>query len=296
MTGASDEPGGAPSAERAALCVDAHAHIWPHGIVHPSQRSPSPLAAEPEDLRRATTAADVDVAIVLPASVHEDNDFVLRAAVRSRDRQAAVVAIDPWRTEAVTELRRCAEAGALGVRIAPRSLAGEFAAERGPLADVIDAAVDLDLVVQWTVPLASTEPIAFAGGLRSGLRHVLDHLGLPERADDLAGLAVVRELATLPGLHVKLSGFYAMSRAGYPYSDTWSWAEGVVAAFGSSRTLWASDWPLSTESAPYRAQRDLVAKLPFLDDADRQQILGGTAIRLFRLDQAGRHGADPIRA
>ena len=267
------------------LVIDTHAHVWPHGLVHGSQWTQHPLAAEPADLIRAADRASVATVVILAASVHEDNDFVFTAAGASSGRLAAVAVIDPWRPEAIAALRSSAAAGAVGIRIAPRTLGAKFAEERGPLADVIDCAAELDLVIQWTVTLKATEPIEFAAVRQPALAQVLDHMGLPEDPADTASLMKIRELAAIPELRIKLSGFYALSHVGYPYTDTWSWAEGVVAAFGPSRTLWASDWPLSTESAPYREQWRLVTRLPFLDETGRAAVLAGTASGLFGLGQ-----------
>jgi L-fuconolactonase len=268
---------------RTVAAVDSHAHIWPRGLVHPSQKTTQPLAAEPIDLLRAADAASVDVVVILPASIHESNQLVLDAAEVSIGRLRAVAVVDPWAPGAADELERCARSGAIGVRIAPRTLASGFAADPEPLAHLLDAAADVGLAVQWTVSLEASDPIDFAAARHPELRQVLDHLGLPADATDLVSLARVRHLAAHAGLVVKLSGFYALSHTGYPYSDAWPWAEGVVAAFGVDRTMWGSDWPLSTESAGYAAQRQLVNGLPFLDDAGRIEILSGTARRFWGL-------------
>jgi L-fuconolactonase len=113
------------------------------------------------------------------------------------------------------------------------------------------------------------------------LPQVFDHLGLPVDARDLGALSVIRGLAALPGVHLKLSGMYALSVDGYPYEDVWPWAEGAIEAFGPERTLWASDWPLSMESASHADLLALVGRLPFLDEAARAAILSGTARRLW---------------
>ena len=68
-----------------------------------------------------------------------------------------------------------------------------------------------------------------------------------------------------------------MSRDGYPFRDTWPWAEGVLDAFGPDRTIWASDWPLAGEHATYRQLRDLVDELPFVDGAARTAMLSDDA-------------------
>ncbi len=110
---------------------------------------------------------------------------------------------------------------------------------------------------------------------------MLDHLGLPVDARDLTQLARIRDLAGIPELRIKLSGMYALSQDGYPYRDTWAWAEGVVDAFGAERTMWASDWPLAGESASHAQHLALVDLLPFVDAAARDHLLRRTALGIW---------------
>lgn len=76
---------------------------------------------------------------------------------------------------------------------------------------------------------------------------VLDHCGTP----DIAGggfepwAAQISALARLPNLHVKLSGISAYCAAGTASLGTLRpWADHVLNAFGPSRIVWGSDWPV----------------------------------------------------
>jgi predicted TIM-barrel fold metal-dependent hydrolase len=60
--------------------LDMHAHVWPAGRMHPSQTSRTPLAAEPGDLLATIASAGVDLALIIPASIHDDNEEILRVA------------------------------------------------------------------------------------------------------------------------------------------------------------------------------------------------------------------------
>jgi hypothetical protein len=93
---------------------------------------------------------------------------------------------------------------------------------------------------------------------------VVDHLGLPEDVQDLGRLDRIRGLADVPTMGTNRSGLYALSREGYPRG---------------------SDWPLSTESAPYPDQLAIVGLLPFLDD-DARRLIVGEAARVFWWNQA----------
>jgi L-fuconolactonase len=273
--------GGSPS----ACIVDSHAHIWPRGLRHPAQVSPGPLWSEPSDLLAAAESAGIALSVLVPASIHPDNGAVLAAAAAAPARLRPFVTVDPADDGALESLEPMARAGALGVRVRPASVPGDGRLEPAALEALVDAADALGLVIQWTVPLGATASIERAAARRPSVRQVLDHLGLPPDAGHLADLARVRELAAVPNLHVKLSGMYHLSREGYPYRDTWAWAEGVVAAFGPERTMWASDWPLSCESVTLADQVALLDRLPFLDVDARSMVGGGSARRLFGLPE-----------
>jgi L-fuconolactonase len=266
---------------RVASVVDSHVHVWPHGLVHPGQRTPSPLAADPADLIATLDASGVSAALGSPAMVYPDNAYVLGVAHTVPRRFGAVVGIDPRDAAAVATVAGHAAAGARAVRV---NLGGQLLEGGDALAglDALAAATaSAGLVLQWTMRLSSSGLIERVAAQHPGLPQIFDHLGLPMDATDLGQLARIRDLSAIHGLHIKLSGMYALSPAGFPYEDVWPWAEAVVSAFGADRTLWASDWPLSMESASHADLLALVDRLPFLDGPARTAILGGTARALW---------------
>jgi L-fuconolactonase len=213
--------------------------------------------------------------------VYPDNGYVLGMAHTVPTRFGAVVGISPRDEAAIGTVAGHAASGAYAVRVnlGATPLDGEEAL--AGLDSLADATASAGLVLQWTMRLPSAGLIDRVAARHPELPQVFDHLGLPVDARDLAQLARIRELAGIPRLHIKLSGMYALSQAGYPYEDVWPWAEGVLAAFGAERTMWASDWPLSMESATHAELLALVGRLPFIDAAARAEILGGTARRLW---------------
>jgi predicted TIM-barrel fold metal-dependent hydrolase len=271
-------PGGVP-----ARTVDTHVHVWPRGLIHPAQRRREPMEATPADLVATLDASGVDRAIVTPAMVHPDNGYVLGAAATLPHRIGAVAGIDPRTPGAVASIEGLVGDGALGVRVNLGATSLDAPDELAGLDTLVAAAVGSDLVIQWTIRLSSAGLIERAAARAPGARQVIDHLGLPADATDLDALDRIRALAAIPGVHVKLSGMYALSQKGYPYEDTWPWAEGVVDAFGAERIMWASDWPLAGESASHADHLALVGRLPFLDGPARRRILGETAEGFWRL-------------
>lgn len=261
--------------------VDSHVHAWPHGLVHPAQRVAKPMEASPADLLTTLDASGVDVALVSPAMVHPDNAYIQGAAGTVPTRILAVAGVDPRDPVAVAAIPDHAAFGAVAIRVNLGARPLETEADLAGLDALIDATADAGLAIQWTMRLPSATLIERAAARRPEVAQVFDHLGLPVDAHDLTQLARIRDLAGIPELRIKLSGMYALSTDGYPYRDTWAWAEGVLDAFGASRTMWASDWPLAGESASHAQHLALVGMLPFVDAISRDHLLRRTALGIW---------------
>ncbi|HSU30496.1 MAG TPA: amidohydrolase family protein [Bryobacteraceae bacterium] len=120
---------------------------------------------------------------------------------------------------------------------------------------------------------------------------VLDHVAKPRIRDRIVSpwRENVRELAKFPNVYCKISGM--VTEAGYttwkeedlaPYFDT------VLEAFGPSRLLFGSDWPVCLVAASYGSWLALVKRqIAMLTDSEQSAILGGTAARVYRIDTVG---------
>ena len=62
----------------------------------------------------------------------------------------------------------------------------------------------------------------------------------------------------------------------------------LLDAFGPSRMLWGSDWPVCTPATTYRRWLDTAEALlaTRVDADDRARIFGGNAMKLYRLQGA----------
>ncbi len=122
------------------------------------------------------------------------------------------------------------------------------------------------------------------------VRFVLDHLAKPAIATggwepwatDLVALAA------LPNVSAKLSGLVTEARW-----DAWDarsigpYARHALEAFGPSRTMYGSDWPVCTLAASYGQVLDLAEELTkALSTEERADVFGGTATRVYRLQGA----------
>ena len=115
---------------------------------------------------------------------------------------------------------------------------------------------------------------------------VLDHIAKPSIAFDKKDpwACDLRALASLPNVTCKLSGMVTEARwkrwkpADFaPYLDT------VLEAFGASRLMIGSDWPVCTLSASYEETIGIVRNyLEKLSREERDGILGGNCARVYR--------------
>ncbi len=95
----------------------------------------------------------------------------------------------------------------------------------------------------------------------------------------------VRSLAALPNTSCKLSGLVTEAdwktwRAEdlQPYTDT------ALDAFGPSRLMFGSDWPVCTLAATYDQVADTARQLTHeLGAAERTEVFEGTATRVYGL-------------
>lgn len=125
----------------------------------------------------------------------------------------------------------------------------------------------------------------------SELRLVISHLGLPDRFTEPIDQAQAREklssviaLARYPQVHVKLSGFYALTEPSFdhPYELAWPLVEALIGAFGVERLLFASDYAPCLNHHTYPQTLGLFWKMPFLSDGDRDRITGENLLTLLR--------------
>jgi L-fuconolactonase len=118
-------------------------------------------------------------------------------------------------------------------------------------------------------------------------RFLLDHLGKPDvRAGgyDEWQRHFVR-LAELPNVCCKLSGLVTEADwASWTPAQLRPYLDAALEAFGPSRLMIGSDWPVCLVAASYADVVGLVRDaLGEYSDDERNQILGGTARQFFRL-------------
>lgn len=282
--------------------VDGHLHVFRPATVYPrgvDVLAPADRDAPVEDLLEQMATADVDAAVLVPLDGHDD--YVAQVLAEHPGRFAAIAVATP--------AEMCA-GGARGVvalrsrreRFGFHGLRTQWLGEPGrpvtdsPAMPVLRHLAEEGLVL-WSyltpdqLPLLP-EVVRELPGIRVVLNHLgfcphnmrVDDHGRPRFADvfppDVADQ--VLRLGESPGVHLMVSGQYALSKQDPPYADLFALTRRLAADYGPQRMLWASDYPWIRDVPGYRAVLDVVpAALPHLDDEGLAWVLGGTARSLF---------------
>ena len=257
------------------MIVDAHCHV--------SANWYEPV----ESLLAQMDRCGVERAVLIQMLGRYENGYQQACRARLPRRLMSVVAVDPADPAAPEVLRRLAGEGTTGVRLRPDAPAALWS-----------AAGSLGLAVSCVGTAAAFTSPAFAevlSGASSPI--VLEHLGGLARPDvgDLAAMrGPVLALARFADVYVKIPGLGQLAARGprlpaegppFAMDQAAGLIGDIVAAFGASRSMWGSDYPVVSSREGYaNALAWVQDALGHLPEADRAQIFGGTARRVFGRD------------
>ena len=124
------------------------------------------------------------------------------------------------------------------------------------------------------------------------LKMIVSHLGLPGRQTEIPSreeakslMKPISELAEFSNVHVKLSGYYALTSPAhdFPHSSAWPLTEELFDHFGPDRLLWGSDFSPSLDFLSFPQTFELFNKMPFFRQENINAIQGENLLRLLRL-------------
>jgi L-fuconolactonase len=117
-------------------------------------------------------------------------------------------------------------------------------------------------------------------------RFVLDHFAKPLiRERQLEPWATqLRELARRPNVYCKVSGLSTEADRSWQAGDLRPFLDVALEAFTPARLMFGSDWPVCTLATSYQRWLNTVTDwLAALSADERDRILGGTALEIYRL-------------
>ncbi|MFO0922428.1 MAG: amidohydrolase family protein [Pirellulales bacterium] len=116
---------------------------------------------------------------------------------------------------------------------------------------------------------------------------VLDHISKPLIAKQVMEpwRADIQKLAEFPNVYCKVSGMVTEAEwNGWKREDFHPYLDVVVEAFGPSRIMYGSDWPVCLLSAEYDAMFGIIEHyFQSFSDREKAGIFGGNAIRFYGL-------------
>ncbi len=269
--------------------IDPHVHVWVNDPAYPwASDNPNPPTEDAtcelllEQMTRHGTEKTVLVQVI---HYKWDNRYAGDCLKKYPDRFEGVCRVDPESPAAADDLERCVEEyGFRGVRLSPSA---------GPEGNWFTSP-DLDRLWRRTrdlnVPMCILTEQERLPDLERWIRKYedvqvcVDHMARP-RVNVPDGAEKLLQLARYPQVYVKISGTWAVSHEAYPYRDTHLVVKQVYDAFGPERLMWGTDWPLVEKECGYTGALDLVRReLAFLNESDREWILGKTVLKLWPFD------------
>ena len=271
------------------MIVDSHVHVWSANpeaypwqplLAHvPPPKVPAPVERLIDDMDRAS----VDVAVLVQPSVYGfDHRYLLECLKASPGRFIGVGLVDPRSlTPRDDLLRLCKDGPCRGIRlntIRQGDVAWLLAPERRGLFDTLE---ELQLSVAFHMDIDQAPVVAELASRYQAASFIIDYLG-PEihaRTDVQAPLGL---LASLSNVYFKLLCTAEDARTAYPFPDIVPFYQAVLARFGAHRLMFGSDYPGAASVCAYEKLIQWGQLFPGLRVADRDLVMGGTAMRLFR--------------
>jgi L-fuconolactonase len=259
--------------------IDSHVHVWAEP--QPGRRYPWPARPDPNPIEAflpVLDAAGVERAVqVTPSTSGYDNGYGLEVAERHPERVSVFGRIETDKPDVRARLADwMAHPAAAGVRVT-------FLPEAGGAADdplrheaFWAAAEELDLPVAVFAP-GGLDRVVRVAERHPRLRLIVDHLGLDlYGAQPFAEFPLLRELAPLERVRVKVSGLVETSAEAFPFRDVHERLAQAVELFGSERLIWGSNYPVVLNRCSYAESLEYLGACEFLSARDLDQLLHRT--------------------
>jgi len=280
--------------------LDTHAHFYqvtrPGGVVWPPKGSGAldrdHLVADYEALVKPL--GFVGAVLVEASPLHEDTRWVQNLVAGNPFYPAFVAALDVDAPDAQEQLAALAEnPWVVGVRAFLWTGAITLGAgERSLLTELSSLGMTLDLISRGDKnPKDGVERLAKAF---PGLRVIINHLGGARGGPPTAEwTADMKRLAAQPNVHMKLSAIFDMWNPGPNENVAWTSPLDVDAyrpqfdvvfeAFGSSRVVFGTNWPVTDQSGSIADEVRIVESyLAPLGSAARDAVMHDNARRFYR--------------
>lgn len=277
------------------LVIDAHRHIWAVSERRYDWITPDLSALANDFTLEQSFEASEDlgiggVVLVQAADTYEDTMYMLgqaKRAVQVRGIVAWAPLDRPDEVDAALDLYSH-EPLIRGIRNLTHNYADREWILRADVAKSLGELARRGMTLDYVATTPDhLEAIVRVAAAHRDLTIVLDHLGSPPAG--IGGWSQWAEAMTRisrhPNVAVKLSGLATRSLPAHWAPRDWEPAVGhVLAAFGASRLMFGSDWPVSTLSTSFSdAWNGHVELIIGLSAEERKDVLSRTALRVYGL-------------
>jgi L-fuconolactonase len=274
--------------EKPMRIIDPHVHVWKNDLRYPwpkEEKEPPKEDALPETLLDLMRVNGVEKTVLVHV-IHYRWDCryagdVLKA---HRDKFMGVCRVNPTADSAADDLSRWVrEYGFHGVRLSPATdTTGDWINDRKRMDRILNRAAELKVPLCVLCDTGRLIDVAHViERFQDSLDVCIDHMAdCPiDQPDELKKLLA---LARWPRVFVKISHLWSLSRQRYPYKDTHEQVKRLSDAFGPSRLMWGTDWPMVEKYCGYAKALALYRdEIGGWTEAERRWILGGTAQKLW---------------
>jgi L-fuconolactonase len=276
------------------MIIDVHCHVvspdrtaWPLAPIGGKQSDwSSERPTTPEQLLAAMDSAGVAKAAVVQASTAygHDSSYLADSIKRFPERFTGVFSIDPLDSKALKQMDHWVSLGMTGMRVftTGSTMPGQqtwLDDERAYPVWKRAGELKLPIAMQMTadgIPLLLNIVKAFPE-----TNFALDHCARPVINDGppYAAAQSMWDLAPYKNIYLKItSRTVEHMQAGKATPETFM--RKLIEVFGSDRLLWGSNFPAHDDTLP-NIVKETLHVLESVSDADRAQILSGTAMRLY---------------
>jgi predicted TIM-barrel fold metal-dependent hydrolase len=279
------------------MIVDTHVHVWeidpPCYPIGPTAPNWTAMPDEPgtaDELLAEMDANGVDWTVLVQTSWSTwDNGYIADSVARFPQRFVGHGLLDPLAADNADLARYwMLERGLVGFRFHPMYYPDHAVLLRAENRALWEELETLGAIVQFHLRAGDAYQVAEIAARHARLRLIVDHMGYPDLDQGMAAFQPIIDLAAAPNIWLKLSDVAGRSRVSYPYADVHSYIRALLDAFGAARTVWGTGYPghhRQKQNWPSLADeiRLIQEGLPFLNEDDRERILGGTAAALWGL-------------
>ena len=279
------------------MIVDTHVHVWeidppryPIGPTAPGWKSLPDEPGTADELIADMDANGVQWSVLVQTSWSTwDNGYMADSVERFPGRFVAHGLIDPLDPKNAEVARYwMKERGLVGFRFHPMYYGDQkvlVSRENEALWEELSA---LDAVVQFHTFANDADQIATIATRYPNMRLIIDHMGYPRVDEPMEAFLPIVELSRFDNIVFKLSDVKGRSKEEFPFRDVHPFIKALVDAYGSQRTIWGTGYP-----GHHRTKHNWLTLadeirliqegLPFISPQEADQILGETAVALWRL-------------